>query len=228
MFGMDLEEFIKNNICFKNQGGRPNQDIYYNIKENKFWVHKYFGNESLSQNSYKDNICIHKIKNTDDFEFSCTMCYDGDSNDKYGHECADWEECQAHMTYEFIHEHKFDDLYGGNGFYYEIEDKLKNCHYQELAEIDLLLEEKYGDHYEYINKMSNSTLSADICDTLIDEIIENGFWEEPNDNWLDGDCEALRVRYLPDVTDEEIDDELKQVLKLLDENKIVEALEVLE
>ena len=58
MFGKDFKEFIEKNISFKYVG--HNKDIYFNIKENEFWIHAYFGNEELSPDTIEDNMIIRK------------------------------------------------------------------------------------------------------------------------------------------------------------------------
>lgn len=224
MFGLDLQDYIEKNITFTNDGSRPNQDIYYNIKDNEFWTHVYCGNESLSPGTEKENILIYKIRNTDEFEILCENC-DGVEN-KRECDCELWQECQAQSLYEDIKEHQYDDLWGGNGIYRQIEDLLEDCHYWEMAEIDLLLEERYGEYHEYLNKVYNNSIATDLCDQLVDDIVDYGFFEKPNDGWLDGHCETLRLKY--GWYDKPIKDErLKETLELLGENQIVEALKVL-
>ena len=224
MFGLDLQRFIEENITFTNDGSRPNQDIYYNVKKNKFWTHDYCGNESLSPETERENILIYKIRNTDEFEMLCENC-DG-VDDKRECDCPLWQECQAQSLYDNIREHEYDDLWGGNGVYRQIEQFLEDCHYWELAEIDLLLEEIYGDYHIYLSKAYDNLIATDLCDQLVDDIVEYGFFEKPNDGWLDSHCEMLRAGY--GWYDEEIKDEkLLRTLYLLGENKILEALEVL-
>lgn len=224
MFGLNLQEYIEENITFTNDGSRPNQDIYYNIEDNKFWTHVYCGNESLSQETEKENILIYKIRNTDEFEILCENC-DGVEN-KRECDCELWQECQAQFLYEDIKEHQYDDLWGGNGIYRQIEEHLDNCHIYEIAEIDILLEEEYGQYHEFINKSFNSTLAIDLTDEIIDNILDYGFGDGVDDGWLDGHCEMLRMKY--GLYDKEIKDKrLKRTLELLGENKIIEALEVL-
>ena len=222
MFGLNLQQYIEDNINFKNQGSRPNQDIYYNIEDDRFWIHSYFGNEPLSPNTERENICIHMIKNYDDFEFSCSMCYGGGSNGKHGYKCAEWQECQAQQTYEFIQEHKYDDLWGGNGIYHQIMEHLDNCHISELAEIRQLLEYHYGEYHKWMQEQFNSNFESNVYDYIIDNIIDDGFGDGVDDGWLDGDCQNLVMSY------EHINDEkLQKVLELLGYCKIIEALELL-
>ena len=84
----------------------------------------------------------------------------------------------------------------------------------------------YGEYHKYLDKVYNSSLATDLCDQLVDDIVEYGFFEKPNDGWLDSHCEMLRAGY--GWYDEEIKDEkLLRTLYLLGENKILEALEVL-
>lgn len=225
MFGLDLRNFIEENITFTNDGSRPNQDIYYNVKKNKFWTHVYCGNESLSPNSQRENILIYSIRNTDEFDTACCCC-SGYLEGKHGVNCSLWQECQAESLYDDIREHEYDDLWGGNGVYGQVEQFLEDCHYYELAEIDLLLEEIYGDYHTYLNKAYDNLMATDLCDQLVDDVIEYGFFEKPNDGWLDGHCEMLRTRY--GWYDKEIKDErLKKTLELLGENRITEALDAL-
>ena len=224
MFGLDLRSFIEENITFTHNGSRPNQDIYYNIEDNKFWTHVYCGNESLSPDTVKENIFIWGIKNTDELDSLCFYCEGND--DKREYDCPLWQECQAQSLYDYIREHEYDDLWGGNGVYHQIEQFLEDCHYWELAEIDLLLEEMYGDYHIYLNKAYDNLIATDLCDQLVDDVVEYGFFEKPNDGWLDGHCEMLRTRY--GWYDKEIKDEkLKKTLELLGEDRIIEALDTL-
>lgn len=218
MFGLNLQQFIEDNVTFTNAGGcRPNQDIYYNIEDDKFWIHLYCGNESLSPDDQKENILICEIHNTEEFHMICKSCegYDGE----WEYDCPQWQECQAESLYEYIR----DDCYNPQNIIYEqIVDRIDNCHYEELAEIDLLLEYEYGQYHEFVNKSFNSRLAIDLKDQIIDNALEYGFDDGIDDSWLNEDCMNLVIKY------EHIDDKkLRSVLNLLGKYKIPEALELL-
>lgn len=220
MFGLDLTKYIEENITFNHNGRRPNQDIYYSIKDDKFWTHVYFGNETLDLNWNKRNILICHISNTDEFDMVCDGC-DG-CDDKREYDCPCWQECQAESLHDYIQEHEYDDLWGSNGLYYQIKDHIDNCHISELAEVKQLLEYHYGDYHKWIQEQYNSIYEVNVYDDIIDNIVYNGFGDGIDDGWLDGYCQALIMKY------EYIDDKkLKAVLKLLEDCKILEALKLL-
>lgn len=221
MFGLNLQQFIEDNVTFTNADGcRPNQDIYYNIEDDKFWIHLYCGNEPLSPGTEKENILLWKIRNTDEFYILCENC-DGIEN-KQEDNCPLWQECQAQSLYEDIQDHKYDDLWGGNGVYHQIMEHLDNCHVPELAEIRQLLEYHYGEYHKWMQEQFNQDFKINVYDYIVDNIIDDGFGDGVDDGWLDGDCQNLIMKY------EHIDDEkLQKVLKLLSDCKIPEALELL-
>lgn len=226
MFGLDLQQFIEDNVTFTNEGGwRPNQDIYYNIEDDKFWIHRYCGNELLSPGTEKDNILLWKIHNTDEFYILCENC-DGIEN-KREDNCPLWQECQAQSLYEDIQDHKYDDLWGGNGIYYQIKEHI-TADIEELAEVDLAISYEYDNIATYLNKTNNSTLEMELYDQIIDNTICYGFNMPLDNTHLDGHIEYIAQRYV-DCRDlhEEIDEKLIKVCELLREYKIKEALKLL-
>ena len=217
MFGHDLTEFLEQNVNFTHN--KINQDIYYNIEDDKLWVHSYFGNESLHPDEARVNILIYRIHNTDDFAFACSFCDECPSSDyDSGEECDNWQECQAEMAYEYIHEHKFDDF----GIADQIDDKcLCNVHYSELAELDLLLEETYGDYHRFLDKKFNNDLMLKYKDAVIDSILDFGIGEM-DDGLLDDGCMHLYDKYCCDITKNQT---LFKIGKSLYVNDIIGALE---
>ena len=226
MFGLNLQQFIEDNVTFTNEGGcRPNQDIYYNIEDDKFWIHLYCGNESLSPDSQKENILLWKIRNTDEFHMICEYC-DG-CDGKWEDDCPQWQECQAELLYADIQDHKYDDLWGGNGIYHQIEEHI-TADIAELVEVDLAISYEYDNIATYLDKAYNSTLEMDLYDQIIDNTIDYGFNMPLDNTHLDGHIEYIAQRYA-DYRDpnEEIDEKLIKVCELLREYKIKEALKLL-
>lgn len=225
MFGLDLESYIEENITFTNDGSRPNQDIYYNIEKNKFWTHIYCGNESLSPDTIKENILICSIKNTDEFDSLCFYCEGHDEKREY--ECPMWQGCQAQSLYDWIRDHMYDDLYGGNGIYNQIKDHI-TADVEELAELDLAISYEYDNIATYLDKAHNSTLEIDLYDDIIDNIIDYGFNMPIDNSYLDSHIEYICQRYV-DYRDpwDQVDEKLIKVCELLREYKIKKALKLL-
>lgn len=227
MFGLDLQQFIENNITFTNEGGcRPNQDIYYSIEDNKFWIHVYCGNETLSPKEQRENILLWHIRNTDEMDRLCFSC-DG-CDGKYEDDCPQWQECQAESLYEDIRDHMYDDLFGGNGIYKQIEDHV-DADVNELAEVDLLITYQYGNFADYLDKAYNSTLETDLMDEIIDNIIDNGFNMPIDNSYLNSHIEHINLTYddYRDPINDKTDETLIKVCELLREYKIKEALKIL-
>jgi hypothetical protein len=217
MFGKDLEKFIKENINFSSPGF--NEDIYFNIKDEKFWIHSYFGNESLSPDSDQENILIFCINNNFEWDTwnGCECCENNNTN-----ECP-YKECMTESLYAYIS----DNDYIEDNIRDQILDKV-SPDIDDFVELDLKLTELFGPHHEYINKCFNSSLSIDIQDEIIDGIIDNGFCHKENDNaYLDGNIDHLLMRYV-DYADpeDEIDEDLLKMAELLRKYKIKEALNI--
>lgn len=214
MFGKDFEKFVSENVTFEQFG--HNRDIYFNIEKEEFWIHSYFGNESLSPDTDEDNILIFSIPNNFDWAVwnGCESC----------DECGAYNECMAESINEYVHES------------YYIEDHIRpqileriNPDVAEFEELDKELTHEFGEYHEYVNKCFNSSLGDDITDSIVDEIVEYGFSDEDNDNvYLSGDMDHLVAAYVygPGDAGEKVDERLFKMVELFDNYDVKGALEL--
>ena len=211
MFNQDLETFMLENVNF--EVDKANQDIYYNMNDKRFWIHKYMVNESLSPDSEKDNICIFRIRNGFDWESwnGCESC------ESRGSPTCRYEECQATALYEAVNEpdYIFDHIR------HQILSKIKPD-ITPFINIIIRLSEYYDKQYKYIQKVINTSLYEDIEEDIVEGILEYGFTESENDNiYLSEWIENLKQEYLPNH------DNLRHLFKLLDKLEVKEAAKYL-
>ena len=207
MFNQDLETFMLENVNF--EVDKANQDIYYNMNDKRFWIHKYMVNESLSPESDKENVLIYKIRNNLDWETwnGCESC------ESRGTNTCRFEECQAKALYDTINEsdYIFDNIRG------QILSKI-NPDVIPFVNISIELSEHYDKRHEYMQKVFNSSLYGDIEEDIIEGILSYGFSESENDNtYLSVWIENLKQQYLPNHPN------LKHLFQLLDDYKVKEA-----
>ncbi len=218
MFGKDFEKFVSEVVTFEQVG--HNRDIYFNIEKEEFWVHSYFGNESLSQDTIEENILVFSIPNNFDWEVwnGCESCENCGTDD------CPYDECMAESLNEYVHESDY------------IEDHIRsqileriNPDVDEFEELDKELTHEFGEYHEYVNKCFNSSLSEDILDSIVDEIVEHGFSDEDNDNvYLSDDMDHLVAAYVDGPRDagEKVDEKLFKMVELFDNYNVKGALEL--
>ena len=212
MFGEDLEKFILENVDFG--GTRANQDIYFNIPDKKFWIHKYYGIEDFMKDSGKDNILLYRIMYFKDWEDwnGCRSCYN------YNTQQCSRQECMSEDLYEAIrdYDYVFDEIIP------QIFDKIKPD-ITDFVDIRDKLSEEYDKTYEYVNKIFNSNLYEEIKDYIVEEVLDCGFRDEENDN-------SYLLEYVDDLKLEYVDknDNLKELFKLLESCKVKEAKRYIE
>ena len=218
MFGKDFEKFVSEVVTFEQVG--HNRDIYFNIEKEDFWIHSYFGNESLSPDTVEENILVFRIPNNFDWEVwngseSCENC---------GTDYCPYDECMAESLNEYVHESDY------------IEDHIRpqileriSPDVAEFEELDKELTHEFGEYHEYVNKCFNSSLGDDITDSIVDEIVEYGFSDEDNDNaYFSGDMDYLVAVYVDGPSDagEKVDERLLKMKDLLERYDVKGALEL--
>lgn len=240
MFGLNLLEFLEENL---QPVAEYEQDIYYDVGNDKFFIHEYFGNETLES---KDCILIYRVPSYLDLgEFcGCEHCsllecceeivQNESEEDRYiigETSVSQWKinKCTYHtiddnLDYDYLEEYGIIDA---------IKDRM-DCEINELMELETLLEYYYGSYHEYVARKfgGESELYLRLQDEIIDNVVANGFGGEKRigNNWLDGHIQHLLAKWVENPYDErteKISNELSDVADLLNEFKISEALELL-
>lgn len=218
MFGKDFEKFVSEDVTFEQVG--HNRDIYFNIEKEEFWIHSYFGNESLSPDTVEENILVFSIPNTLEWDVwngceSCEYC---------GTDECDYHDCMSESLADYVKESDYVEEYIRPQILERISPDVA-----EFEELDKELTHEFGEYHVYLNKCFNSSLADDIIDSIVDDIVEYGFSDEDNDNaYLSGNMDHLVATYVDGPSDagEKVDERLFKMVELLDNYDVKGALEL--